>query len=167
MFKYFKCFKNALLASVYFFGAYARKPHSLALKKTGIRIVAASDDDQQENSWPDEAYNALMLLERYDNEMFRQVIKYIRFIVLFSTDSNVSHVPTGRLYFLYVQAFPTTFPKDKLQITIAANLAYQATLAKCKGGIIYFDKLKGAAVREHCRKEQHLTIQKLKSAICE
>jgi hypothetical protein len=164
---YFRCFRNALLASVYFFTSYARKPHALALKKTGIRIVAASDDDQQEDSWPDEAYRALVLLERYDNEMFHQVIKYIRIIVLFSTDSNVSHVPTGRLYFLYVQAFPITFPNEKLPIIIAGNLAYQATLAKCKGGIIYFDKIKGAAVKEQCRKEQHRTIQKLEEAICE
>ncbi len=165
MLKYFKCFWMTLLASVFVVIAFARRPHSLALKRYRVRIVAITDDHQQRENLSDGTYKALILLERYDNEMFDLVKKHIRIICLGSTNSNAGNAPTIGLYFLSVLRFPANFPTRKLPIVIAGFLVRQATLAKLKGCMAYFDKVNGAAIFELCRKEQLLTMQKLEQAI--
>jgi len=155
------CFISGLMGSIVLIGAYAKKPHSLALKRTGIRIVAMAKSHEEEENLCNAAYKALNLLEQYDTEMFDQVIRHIRILSFLSMDRDGRYVPLGCFYSVFFHMVPREFSKEKLPITIAGSLAWHAALVKCNGGIAYFDKLKGAAVKELCRKEKHRTIQKL------
>lgn len=159
---------------VYLPRAYLFRPHSLALKRYGIRIVLFIDDrHQQLMKLSDGAYEALCLLEEYDKEMFDQVKKHIRIGCFFWPNPPPSNrpccVPTGRLYFLNLLYFPTDFPfrAHIFPITVAGFLAYQTTLAKSKGGMAHLDKVNGATILDLCRKEQLRTMLKLDQALCE
>lgn len=154
MFKYVKCFLSTLLASVFLSATLVRKPHLTAHRKMGIRILAVSENRQQEKDLEDGAYEALILLEQHDQEMFRRVKRHIRIICLFSTNDEARLIPTGFLYFLCALRIPTQFPRGRLPIAVAGFLAKQSTLAKSKGCMAYYEGVKGAAVRDLCRREQ-------------
>lgn len=170
--KYFKLFRGYLAISVYVVGAYLFRPHSLALKRYGIRIVVVINDHlQRVKELSDGAYKALVLLEQYDKEMFDHVKQHIHVVCFFSPNPPPSNrpccVPTGGLYFLNLLYFPIDFPfpDGKLPIAVAGFLAYQATLAKSKGYMAHFDKVNGTAILELCRREQLVTMQKLEQAL--
>ena len=164
MLKYFKCFWKTLFASVLYILPYAKRPHFLAFKKYGVRIVAMTHDPRQEEDLCNGAYRALILLEQYDNEMFDRVKKYTRIICLSPTNRNAGCIPTFGLYFISSLRFPANYPTGKLPITIAGFLVRQATLAKLKGCMADYDKVNGAAKLEVCRKRYLLTVQKLEQA---
>ena len=166
MLKYFKFFWKTLFVSVPYLPLYAKKPHSLAFKKYGIRIVAVTHDSRQEEDLCNGAYNALILLEQYDGEMFDRVKRYTRIICLSPTNGNAGCAPTFGLYFISALRFPAGYPKEKLPVTIAGFLVWQATLAKLKGYMAQYDKSKGDAKLEICRKRYLLTMQKLEQALC-
>jgi len=170
--KYFKCFSDSLLKSIYVVGAYIFRPHPLALKRYRIRIVELIDDHEKKvDNLSDEAYKALSLLEQYDNEMFFLVKRHIRIICFFSPNPPPSNRPccvqTSRLYFLNLLYFPVGFSlsAERLPIAIAGLLAYHATLANRKGCLAYFDKANYANVFELCQKSQTRTMQKLEQAL--
>jgi hypothetical protein len=168
MLKYFKCFSVTLFVSVIYIPLYLKRPHSLALKRYGIRIVAVTHNNpRQEEDFCDAAYKALILLEQHDNEMFDRVKRYTRLICLSPADRHsAGSVPTFGLYFINVLRFPTNYPTEKLPITIAGFLVGEATLAKLKGCTANYDKVNGAAKLEVCRKRYLLTVQKLEQALC-
>lgn len=170
--KYLNCLGNSLLASVFVVGAYIFRPHALALKRYGIRIFAATNGDQQnEKNLCEGSYNALLLLEEYDKEIFDRVKKYIRIISFFSPDPPPSkrpcRIPTGGINFLSLLHFPVDYPMSErtLPIAVAGLLAYQATFAKSKGFMAHSEKVSGAGILDVCRKEQLRTMQKLEQAL--
>jgi len=167
MLKYFKCLWMTLFVSAIYIPLYAKRPHSLALKRYGIRIVAVTHDPRQEDDLCNGAYKALILLDQYDREMFDRVKRYTRIICLGPTNGNAGSAPTFGLYFISVLRFPVSYPTGKLPITIAGFLVGQATLAKVKGCTAQYDKLNGDAKLEVCRKRYLLTKNKLEQAVRE
>jgi len=168
MFKYFKCFWMTPFVSVIYIPLYAKRPHSLALKRYGIRIVAVTHDPREEEDLCNAAYKALILLEQYDNEMFDRVKRYTGIICLSPTNNrNAGSIPTFGLYFINALRFPAGSPTGELPITIAGFLAAEATLAKLKGCTAKYDKVNGAAKLEICRKRCLLTMQKLEGSVLE
>ena len=165
MLKGLKCSWKTLLLSFSHIPLYAKKPHPLAYKQYGIRIVAMTHDPRQEEELCNGAYEALMLLKQYDREMFDRVKKYIRMICLSSTNGNASIYCTFGLYFISGLRFPASYSTKKLPITIAGFVVWQATLAKLKGCMAMDDKEKGAAILKLCRKRDLLTRHKLEKAI--
>jgi hypothetical protein len=163
--KYFKCFWMTFFVSFLYLPLYAKRPHSLAFKRYGVRIVAVTHDSRQEEDFCDAAYRALILLEQHNKEMFDRVKEYTRIICLSPTNRNAGTVPTFGLYFINVLRFPADYPPRKLPITIAGFLVGSATLAKLKGSTAKYDKVNGTAKLEVCQKRCRLTIQELEQAL--
>ena len=166
--EYVKCFLTMILCGGYVLLSFLRKPHPLALTSAHIRIVEFADEREVGVAMCNAAYKVLLLLEQYDMETYARVKKHIRIICLISRLSpniNAATIPTGRFYWLSAQRFPPDFPIDSLPIRIAGSLAWQATLAELNGWVAYYNKSKGAAIKETCRKEQQTTLDKLQKAL--
>jgi hypothetical protein len=164
--------KNAMLKDLRFYWKtlflsfshitlWAIKPHPLAFKQYGIRIVAMTHDPRQEEELCNGAYEALMLLEQHDRQMFDRVKKYIRIICLSPTNGNANTYRTFGLYFISGLRFPAGYSTKKLPITIGGFVVWQATLAKLKGCMATDDQEDGAAILKLCRKRYLLTRHKL------
>jgi hypothetical protein len=159
-----------LLAPVYFLcgciliiWASRLKPHSLALKKFGIRVVAPKDYGSQDNHG--EAYSALALLKRFDEERMELVEKHIRIIFLFGGTRGVTgYVRTGRVCLLNLQKFPEC-PAGTMPIAIAGILVYFASLAKFKIKVPFVGGRED--IKNICEEEQQQTVEKLSKILCE
>jgi hypothetical protein len=167
MLKYLKCCWKTLLLGLSHLPLYAKRPHALAYTQYGIRIVAMTHDPRQEEELCNGAYEALMLLEQHDREMFDRVKNYLRIICLSTTNRNAGAYRTFGFYSICGLRFPASYSAKTLPITIAGFLVGKATLAKLKGCMAQEDKVNGAAKLEVCRKRQLLTKQKLQKAVRE
>jgi hypothetical protein len=167
MLKYFKFFCKTLYVCVPYIPLYAKAPHPLALKRFGIRIVAVTHNSRQEEDLCNGAYEALILLEQFDNEMFDRVKRFTRMICLSPTNGNAGCAPTFGLYFISALRFPASYPTGKLPITIAGFLVWHATLVKLKACMAQYEKVNGAAKLEVCQKRHLLTVHKLEQGLCE
>jgi hypothetical protein len=163
--KYFKCFWMTFFLSFVYLPLYVKRPHSLAFKRYGVRIVAVTYDSRQEEDFCNAAYQALILLEQHNKEMFDRVKEYARIICLTQTNRNAGTVPTFGLYFINILRFPADYPPRKLPITIAWFLVGKATLAKLKGSTAKYDKVNGTAKLEVSQNRCRQTIQKLEEAL--
>ena len=167
MLKYLKCVWKTFFLGLSHLPLYAKRPHSLAYKQYGIRIVAVTRDNQQEEELCNGAYKALMLLEQHDREMFDRVKNTSELYVLAQRIGNASSVRTFRPLFVIGLRFPAGYSAKTLPITIAGFLVGKATLAKLKGCMAQDDKVEGPAILEICRRRDRLTKQKLQKAIRE
>jgi len=161
MLRYFKFFCLTIYVSFINLPLYLKKPHPLALKRYGIRIVAVTHDPLQEEDFCNAAYDALVLLDEHENNMLQRVKRYTKIICLSPTNKKAGTIPTFGLYFVTSIRFPANFTVTRLPITIAGFLVGQATLAKLNGCMANEDKINGAAKLEVCRKRYRLTLHKL------
>lgn len=151
----------ALLGSCLFVGmVYGIRSPTLALKRSGIRIVSLADPALSEA-----ACEALVLLETYDQEMFVLVKKHVRMILLCPSEQSTHPVPTGRFYFLYSMRLFKNGSKKDLPVQLAGSLVSHATMAELNGWVAHFDKVQGASILESCQNQQRQTLEKLKRSV--
>jgi hypothetical protein len=136
------------------------KPHTLALEKFGIRVVAPKDYGSRDNHG--EVYAALALLNRFDEEKMELVKKYIRIIFLLPMKIRAGYVRTGGVCYLNPQKYPAECPAGTLPIAIAGTLVFLATLAKFKKGFVASE-----GVLNICKDECQKIVDKLGKALCE
>ena len=104
------------------------KPHELALRNFGIRIVAEPKDGTRDNH--EEAYTALVLLSEHEEKAFELVKKHVRTIYFFEPFTRRNgHLPFGKICILDIRKF-ANFPAGTIPIGIAGLLVYFATLTE-------------------------------------
>ena len=106
MLRYFKFFCLTIYVSFINLPLYLKKPHPLALKRYGIRIVAVTHDPLQEEDFCNAAYDALVLLDEHENNMLQRVKRYTKIICLSPTNKKAGTIPTFGLYFVTSIRFP-------------------------------------------------------------
>jgi hypothetical protein len=146
-----------LFARINVFVASRLKPHPLALKHFGIRIVAARDYGSQDNQ--DEVYSALVLLKQFDEDEFNLVKKNIRTIFLHDMlIFGVGYQPTGQMFVFDIRNL-SACPSGTLPIAIAGYLVYFASVAENLLGV-EFKEMKKINAEE---KQQQIVEKLLKS----
>jgi hypothetical protein len=165
MLKYIKWFLATVAGYAFAVAAHAMKPHRLALDRMGVRVVAFTERRREKEELCEAAYKALTLLEHYDKQMYIQVTQLIRVVFLVGAGSTGYWIPAGRVYSVSAHAVPHWVARESLPLKIAGSLAWQVALAKCDGGLAYFDKAKGLAVCALCRSEREETVKNLKKAV--
>jgi hypothetical protein len=135
----------------------ALKPHPLALKKFGIRVVAPKNYGSMDDHA--DVYTALLLLNRFGPKELEQVEKYIRIIFLREVDGPSLYLKTGRICHL---THLKECPAGVVPIMIAGTLVYLAALAKFKRGFVTSE-----GVHDICRGEKQRIVDKLSKELCE
>jgi hypothetical protein len=137
--------------------ASRRKPHPLAMEKFGIQIVAPKDYGSMDDHA--DAYNALIILKRFEPEKLEQIQKWIRIIFFHSLDGAPGYLRFGRICYL---SPPKNCPAGTAPIVIAGLLIYFAALAEVKKGFFASEE-----VKSFCRNENKRVVEKLSEALCE
>jgi hypothetical protein len=154
-----------LFGCIAFIWASRLKPHPLALKEFGIRVVAIENYGTWDNH--DEVYAALALLNRFDPGMMELVKTHIRTILLPPVKTDLGHrsyFGIGRICFVNLQTAKCR--AERLPIAIAGGLVYFASLTKLTGKFGVYLRT-NEEVSRICKEEQRRTIRKLSEIPCE
>jgi hypothetical protein len=141
------------------------KPHPLALKKFGIRVVTPKIFGGRDIQG--EVCSALELLNRHDEEKLELVKKHISTILIFllRSEKYSGQLRTGHICVLNLQRFPIEMFSERRLISIAGSLVHCASGVEQRKLGVYLPE--SEVFKNICKEEQKQTVEKLSKILCE
>jgi hypothetical protein len=137
------------------------KPHELAPRNFGIRVVAEQGDGTWDNH--EEAYAALVLLSEHEEVALELVKKHIRTIYFFEPwQRGNGYVRSAKICILDIRKFAKSAP-GTIPISIAGLLVYFATLTELE----IFRSVKSVDRKKFADEEEDRVVAKLQKILCE